>query len=203
VEVKPASQSQPQAQRRDAARTRQLLVNAARIRFARDGYAATTVREIAEDAGVNVALINRYFTSNEGLFRACLATAVTQLRDDAMDFSIDQVAAAIAERITGSDREGLQNSLLLLLRSSGDERADQIRREILRSVTEQLAKAAGAIPGTADDDPVLLRAQLVMASALGIVLLRTSLGVQPLTSATAEELTAPLSALVSALLPKH
>src|SRR5262249_4490858 len=49
--------------RRDAATTRQLLLDAARQRFAIDGYAATSVRDIAHDAGVNVALINRYFTS--------------------------------------------------------------------------------------------------------------------------------------------
>ena len=35
---------------RDAAGTRQLLLQAARIRFARDGYSATTVRDIANDA---------------------------------------------------------------------------------------------------------------------------------------------------------
>src|SRR5687768_16792368 len=58
--------------RRDAARTRRRLLEAARRRFARDGYATSTVRDIADDAGVNVALISRYFTSKEGLFEACL-----------------------------------------------------------------------------------------------------------------------------------
>src|ERR1700744_3072446 len=57
---------------RDADETRQRLLQAARQRFAQDGYAATTVRDIAMEAGVNVALINRYFTSKEGLFEAYL-----------------------------------------------------------------------------------------------------------------------------------
>ena len=69
----------PRPRRRDAASTRQLLLDAARRRFARDGYAATTVRDIADDAGVNVALISRYFDSKEGLFEACLAAAVDEL----------------------------------------------------------------------------------------------------------------------------
>src|ERR1700712_5058446 len=37
------------ARARDAGTTRQLLLEAARHRFARDGYAATTVRDIASD----------------------------------------------------------------------------------------------------------------------------------------------------------
>jgi AcrR family transcriptional regulator len=35
---------------RDAAKTRQLLLDSARRRFAHDGYSATTVRDIAADA---------------------------------------------------------------------------------------------------------------------------------------------------------
>ena len=50
---------------RDAKATRRALVRAARRRFATDGYRATTVRQIASDVGVNVALINRYFVSKE------------------------------------------------------------------------------------------------------------------------------------------
>jgi AcrR family transcriptional regulator len=42
--------------RRNAAQTRQAPLNAARTRFARDGYASTTVRDIADDAGVNALL---------------------------------------------------------------------------------------------------------------------------------------------------
>jgi len=39
------------ARRRDSARTRKALLDAASRRFAQDGYSATTVRDIAEDAG--------------------------------------------------------------------------------------------------------------------------------------------------------
>lgn len=41
--------------------------------------AATTVRDIADDAGVNVSLISRYFACKEGLFEACLTEAVDEL----------------------------------------------------------------------------------------------------------------------------
>nr|WP_255658443.1 TetR family transcriptional regulator [Actinoplanes sp. L3-i22] len=36
------------------------MLNAARARFAADGYAAATIREIAADAGVDAALRHRW-----------------------------------------------------------------------------------------------------------------------------------------------
>src|SRR4051794_36587391 len=79
--ITPPATDHPEGRRhRDAAKTRQLLLDAALRRFASDGYAATTVRDIADDAGVNVALISRYFESKEGLFEVCLTTAVDDLR---------------------------------------------------------------------------------------------------------------------------
>jgi Transcriptional regulator len=65
---------------RDARATRALLLAAALRRFTQDGYDTTTVRQIAEDAGVNVALISRYFGSKEGLFEACLELAGEELQ---------------------------------------------------------------------------------------------------------------------------
>ncbi len=73
---------------RDAAATRRALVRAARRRFATDGYRATTVRQIAADAGVNVALINRYFESKEGLFEACMMRTSDELDTQSPDSHI-------------------------------------------------------------------------------------------------------------------
>ncbi|GID96346.1 TetR family transcriptional regulator [Amorphoplanes digitatis] len=188
-----------QPRRRDAGRTRQILLEAARTRFARDGYAATTVRDIADEAGVNVALINRYFTSKEGLFEACLTTAVTDVRRDESGVPVDGIAEGIARRIGGTaDDDRLRVALLLLLRSSGDDRIDELRRSVLHAVSEKMASAAG---GAEPDDAALLRAQIVLATTLGIVTLRSSLGLQPLASATEEQLLDPLRDLVESVLP--
>ncbi len=48
------------------------LIKAARILFAKKGYAATSVKDIAQEADVNVALISYYFEGKEGLYKACL-----------------------------------------------------------------------------------------------------------------------------------
>lgn len=54
--------------------------DAALSRFPRDGFAATTVRSIAEDAGVSPALVIHHFGSKEGLRRACDSWVVDQIR---------------------------------------------------------------------------------------------------------------------------
>src|SRR6188474_404625 len=136
--------------RRDADGTRQLLLASGRRRFAADGYAATTVRHIADDAGVNVALINRYFASKEGLFEACLSGAADELeRSLAQDVTLEQVAARMVQQMTGPDPVDRPNQLLLLMRTSGDERAELIRTRTVQSFAERLA----AIAGSRADDP--------------------------------------------------
>lgn len=184
--------------RRDATKTRQLLLDSALRRFTRDGYAATTVRDIADDAGVNVALISRYFKSKEGLFEACLTSSVDEIRRTTGDTPLGRTPETIARQIARPRSEGLPNHLVLLLRSSGDEAADRIRLGLLRSYGERLAVAAGAPGG--DDDRMLLRAQVVLATAVGIALLRTKSGLEPLASASEEDLVPPLRELIDALL---
>ena len=48
--------------------TEEKIINAARIVFHKKGYAASRTRDIAEEAGINLALLNYYFRSKEKLF---------------------------------------------------------------------------------------------------------------------------------------
>ena len=50
--------------------TRQAILQAARVRFATDGYDRATIRAIAADAGIDPSLVMRYFGSKEQLFVA-------------------------------------------------------------------------------------------------------------------------------------
>ncbi|MFE5837579.1 TetR/AcrR family transcriptional regulator [Arthrobacter sp. NPDC056493] len=201
---KPGEPGEPGAVRsRDAGNTRQQLLQAARRRFAFDGYSATTVRDIATDVGVNVALINRYFTSKEGLFEACLASAGEHLSaPEATEVTVDEILKNMISHVAGSPTrdDPLQLQLLLMLRSSGDERADSIRRNLIRSFAERMAAAAGWQPADADGERFVLRAQIALATAVGIVLLRSSTGVEPLTSASEEELSGPVGEVLGLLL---
>jgi AcrR family transcriptional regulator len=56
--------------RRGAEATKTVILDAARERFAAEGYERATIRAIAADAGIDPALVVRYFGSKERLFAA-------------------------------------------------------------------------------------------------------------------------------------
>ncbi|QNE74348.1 TetR family transcriptional regulator [Streptomyces finlayi] len=53
--------------------TRAQILDVARRRFLEGGYAAVTLRSVAAEAGVDVALVSYHFGSKKGLFGAALA----------------------------------------------------------------------------------------------------------------------------------
>ena len=186
--------------RRDAAETRRLLLAAALHRFATQGYADTTVREIADDAGVNAALISRYFDSKEGLFEECLTGVSTELGTSTRATSLDEVAASMAEQLAGPYTREHPNRLVLLLRTSGDERAEQIRLETLRTYSLGLVTVGGGIPDGPGAEQRLLRAQIALSVALGVALMRSATLLEPLASADRDELVGPLESVLHTLL---
>lgn len=61
------------------ASTEDKIITAARKVFTKKGYAATRTRDIAEEAGINLALLNYYFRSKEKLFQLVMAEKLQQL----------------------------------------------------------------------------------------------------------------------------
>jgi len=64
------------------ARTRRALLDAARERFARDGYRATSVADISRDAGVGGTTAFVHFESKEALFFAAIDDDLASLFDE-------------------------------------------------------------------------------------------------------------------------
>ncbi|MEU7860455.1 TetR family transcriptional regulator [Nonomuraea sp. NPDC049141] len=183
--------------RRDAAATREALLQAARDRFIRLGYDRTTLRDVAADVGVNLALIKRYFDSKEGLFKAALA-GTPRFLGGADEFPRDR--AALAEALSHQLSAGAwpgEHPVLLLLRVSGDERVDGLRRQALQDFSRRVLEASSE---GRDDDERLLRAELLVALGVGIAVVRSAVGLQPLGDATADDLIGPLRDVVDSLL---
>lgn len=59
--------------------TEEKIKAAARTIFTKKGYAATKTRDIAEEAGMNLALLNYYFRSKEKLFSIVMAENLKKL----------------------------------------------------------------------------------------------------------------------------
>ncbi|MFC1408826.1 TetR/AcrR family transcriptional regulator [Streptacidiphilus sp. N1-12] len=104
---------------RNAAATRQRILEQAQGQFAQQGYAATTVKGVADAAGVSPNLITRYFGGKDGLFLA--ATRVEIPVSDSFDGDRStlgpRLAASIVTRWFGAPGE---DPLLVLQRASGE-----------------------------------------------------------------------------------
>jgi AcrR family transcriptional regulator len=104
---------------RNAAATRQRILEQARRQFAVYGYAAVTVKGVADGAGVSPNLITRYFGGKDGLFLA--ATRVEIPVSDSFDGDLSalgsRLAASIVQRWFGEPGE---DPLLVLQRASGE-----------------------------------------------------------------------------------
>ncbi len=59
--------------------TEERIKEAAGKLFIQKGYAATRTRDIAEEAGINLSLLNYYFRSKEKLFQLVMAERVEQM----------------------------------------------------------------------------------------------------------------------------
>ncbi|MDY6922551.1 MAG: TetR/AcrR family transcriptional regulator [Pseudomonadota bacterium] len=109
------------ARPRDARVTRERLLQAARTRLAVHGYDDVTLRGIAADVGVDVAMIHRYFGTKDDLFREVLDTEAPSLR------FLEGDPGAVGERLAtavfqGSVEAADLDNLMILVRSLGSER---------------------------------------------------------------------------------
>ena len=90
----------PEGKSRNAAATREAILAAARNHFLQDGYDNTGLRAIAGDAGIDAALISRYFGSKKQLF----AEVLESTRDESINSFIGEKSTCgrrIADKILG------------------------------------------------------------------------------------------------------
>ena len=67
---------------RDAAERQQRIIDAAHIRFARDGYGATSIEQIARDAGTSTQTVYAAFTNKAGILRRVVDVAIAGDHED-------------------------------------------------------------------------------------------------------------------------
>ena len=104
--------------RRDAEATRAAILEAARAQFARLGYDRAALRDIAADAGVDVALIGRYFGGKEALFTEALKASFHPDRLKAWDRAAFPREMATAMADTPNSDEARTHSFQFLLRAA-------------------------------------------------------------------------------------
>ena len=181
------------ARPRNAEEARVALLAAARLRFARDGYEATNLRDIAADAGVNVALIPRYFGSKEGLFQTVIAFDRGRIVQ-VMQGPPEQLAERLLKNALVDPASSDHDLFVTLLRSSDYPPAAEYMRTLLDHLSADLTAQTAA-------PDAKLRADLVAALITGIVVLRRLVGKTPISEATVDALLPSFQRVLSALLP--
>lgn len=182
---------------RNAAATRDAILQSALTAFSRAGYDGVGLREIAQEAGVTAILVNRYFGSKDGLFAAVVEAVFSDDRLFAGDVSTlaERVARLIAAK-GGNEGESV-DPLLLLLRSAPNVRAAEILRTSIEKHFER--PLANSLSGK----EIRVRAALFLAVIAGYQLMKNIIASAALTEADVMVLSDRLALLFQLLIDDH
>lgn len=183
--------------RRNAAATRDAILDSARKAFARSGYDGAGVREIAAGAGVTAMLVNRYFGSKEQLFAEVVAyTMARPTILTAQNLAQENLGSTMAAALVSITRAGNTplEGFLIMLHSASSKRAAEIGREQIEKGHQ--ATMAAALKGPHHQE----RAALVMALVSGFQVMRQIVELQALANADPQVLIDLLSPLFQQLI---
>jgi AcrR family transcriptional regulator len=176
----------------DAEASRRALLDAARAVFDEVGYDRATTREIGERAGVDPALIARYFDSKEGLFIAAIAAGSPE--EDEIDFAPAELLRFLLERWDERGHNPISRALASPALTPGAR--EQISAVVGDRVIVGLAAELRAGHRAADAE---LRAELLVALAVGVAMTRANGTLETLAATPREKVLEALAPLVRAL----
>jgi AcrR family transcriptional regulator len=164
--------------------TRDAIASAARRQFADLGYERTTIRGIAGAAGVDPALVVRFYTSKEALFRAVmeLPPTVTETISGLAEGPPETIGRRLAEAVVAM-LENPETRAVVVGRIRSAATHPDAAALVRETVTRDLGRLAAALT---DDEPEA-RAVLVGAHVVGITLVRYVVQVEPLASLPAAD----------------
>lgn len=169
---------------RSGMESRRRILEASRSLFVRQGYRRATLRAIAAEAGVDPAMVHYFFGTKKRLFTS--AMKATERPGSRLAPLIEMGLGDLGPRLVRQFLEAWDGGfepLFSLARSTPDdeESASMLRIFLERDVRAPLARAIGG----ADAD---LRAGLAVTHLTGLAAARYLIGLEPIASATADEL---------------
>jgi len=155
-------------QRRDPVATRKKLLTAARLEFARHGFAGARVDEIASRAGVNKQLVYHYFGDKDALYLAVLEWVYADIREQERQLNLEGLPPekAIRKLIEASfDYLATNPDFIVLLNDEnrggarhvrGSTRLEAMHSPLVRSVSHILHEGVRAGVFRKGIDPIQL-----------------------------------------------
>jgi AcrR family transcriptional regulator len=181
----------PAPRRSDA--TKAAILAAAREQFAASGYQAATIRAIAASAGIDPAMVMRYFGNKERLFAAA---AEFDLRmPDLTELPRKEVGAALVAHFL--ERWEEDETLMALLRTAVTNEAVAERMQVIFAT--QVVPLVCRLRGESRT-AVAWRAGLISTQVLGLALCRYVLKLPPVAALKRAEIVRRVGATVQAYL---
>jgi AcrR family transcriptional regulator len=183
--------------------TREAIAEAARRQFGQRGYAETTIRSVAQEAGVDPGLVMHFFGSKDALFSA----SVRWPFDPATEVAavVEGGAAQAGERLVALfvktwDSQRGRNPIVALLRTAMTTKSAE--RQLRDFLTHELLMP---LVTALDCDQPQVRANLLAVHLLGLGVTRYVLRLQPIASMSRDAVTAlmtpPIQAALTGPLP--
>jgi AcrR family transcriptional regulator len=165
--------------RRSSDRTKAAILSAARERFGAAGFQGATIRAIAADAGVDPAMVMRYYGSKDKLFAAA---AEFDLRFPDLSAIERKEVGRLMVRHFLERWEGDEPLVVLLRSSATNAQAAQRMHEIFGAQLEPL------VASLAPAEEVATRAGLIATQILGMAWCRFVLRLPPVIDMTKDEI---------------
>ncbi len=167
--------------------SRRTILDTARVAFGANGYAGTSLRGVAREAGVDPSLIVHFFGSKAGLFAAAVEATFDPglLTRGITETEPEAIGTFIASRFLANWKQDERRFPLISLISAAltDETAAAVLRQfITANFSLPMVRRAGS------DQPEL-RAALLSSQLMGFGLARYGLAFDALVEATDGELT--------------
>jgi AcrR family transcriptional regulator len=175
--------------RRNSAATKQALLDAAGLLFDERGFDRATLRDIADSAGVDPALVARYFGSKEQLYLAVLSEA------ERAPAPVTAPLEALERMFTPWDQQGRSPMAGALAGPRNPGLQPHVRAFLEANLLEPVA-------ATLDErgvEDARLRTELLVAVIAGVVLARSNGTLPKLAAAEHDDVLKLLRPLVRAL----
>lgn len=186
-----------QGRRPGSSDSRQVILDAARARFAKDGYTGATIRKIAADSGVDASLVMQFFGSKDDLFREVMAitpSALTRISEafDGPDDSLGERVTRAFLQVWDADPPESEPFIAMLRAAISNEQASTQLHDLIQSrVVHDL------VSRNAD---MTVRVEIVSSMLIGVIVGRRIVQVAGIVELDRDSLVRVIAPAVQAIL---